>query len=66
MKTIVFLYGWWRIIWGFCPMCNSDAPELDTCEFCGSFRGWRDKQARSELKYKWSKHNGIVSQDYYP
>ena len=28
---------WWRLLWGFCPECNSDAPEMDTCKTC---KGW--------------------------
>ena len=26
--------GWQRVYWGFCPSCNSSAPELDTCDTC--------------------------------
>lgn len=26
--------GWTRIIWGFCPYCNSDAPVLYDCPIC--------------------------------
>ncbi len=52
---LVYLRGYWRIRFGQCPVCNSDAPELDTCEFCESFRGWRDKTARRELMLKWLK-----------
>ena len=24
----------WRLWWGLCPICNSDAPALDTCKCC--------------------------------
>lgn len=53
---LVYQRGMWRIRFGFCPICNSDAPELDTCKFCDGFRGYRDKTARRELEWKWLKH----------
>lgn len=33
------LLAWWRLLWGFCPECNSDAPELYTCLVCCGWRG---------------------------
>ena len=50
---LVYLRGRWRIYFGSCPMCNSDAPEIDACEFCESFHGWRDKSARRALLSEW-------------
>ena len=38
-----------RIFWGFCPQCNSDAPEKDNCKVCDSFYGYAEK----EQKTKW-------------
>jgi hypothetical protein len=29
--------GYWRLSWGLCPACNSDAPEIDKCEICFSY-----------------------------
>ena len=29
------LRGRWRMLWGLCPACNSDAPELYACRVCG-------------------------------
>jgi hypothetical protein len=28
------LRGRWRLWWGLCPACNSDAPELYSCPVC--------------------------------
>lgn len=28
------LGGAWRLAWGHCPLCNSDAPLLDHCPCC--------------------------------
>lgn len=33
---------WWRLWWGLCPACNSDAPEIDTCQVCSGYR-WIDQ-----------------------
>lgn len=33
------LRAWWRVLFGFCPECNSDAPKIDTCSVCDSWRG---------------------------
>lgn len=31
--------AYWRAWWHLCPTCNSDAPEIDTCQSCMSWRG---------------------------
>lgn len=28
----------WRLAWGLCPACNSDAPTIDACPVCLSYR----------------------------
>lgn len=33
------LLAYWRAIRGYCPACNSDAPALDACKVCHSWRG---------------------------
>lgn len=62
---LVYLRGLFRVWFGFCPICNSDAPELDSCSFCGSFRGYRDKTARKDLRSKWVKHCGRGWREYW-
>lgn len=44
-----------RVALGFCPLCNSDAPELDNCPICDGYSSARgDKFPPSkELKIKW-------------
>lgn len=32
------LLGSCRIAFGFCPECNSDAPEVDSCPVCEGYR----------------------------
>jgi hypothetical protein len=55
---LVYLRGRWRIFWGFCPVCNSDASALDHCQFCYGGRGYRDKKARRDLRFRWMETNG--------
>lgn len=30
--------GRYRLFWNSCPLCNSDAPEIDNCVVCKSGR----------------------------
>ena len=34
MRWLRRLRGEWRHWWGWCPSCNSDAPERDICPVC--------------------------------
>lgn len=43
------LYAW-RLWWGLCPVCNSDAPAIDTCECC---HGWQGYPLTDEQKYRY-------------
>lgn len=53
MKRLSYLSGLLRIAFGFCPVCNSDAPALDTCEFCLGYRMWARHDERYELIQRW-------------
>lgn len=50
--------GWWRVRWGYCPACNFDAPEIDTCKICAPFSWAKSRRAYPmrgdalELMYK--------------
>lgn len=48
---------WSRLLYGFCPECNSDAPEIDTCDVCGGYRWGLDGTTRppKDLKDEWLK-----------
>ncbi|HXI88449.1 MAG TPA: hypothetical protein VNH18_05430 [Bryobacteraceae bacterium] len=48
-----YFLGLYRIWWGFCPKCNSDAPGIDTCDFCDRQSRWRDHAQRRNWKYQW-------------
>lgn len=34
LKTLKIINGRWRLLFGLCPECNSDAPELYDCPVC--------------------------------
>ena len=36
-KRLHRFIGRWRLWWGFCPRCNSDAPAVDWCYVCRSY-----------------------------
>jgi len=39
MKRICRLFiGRYRLLFGFCPKCNSDAPAIDSCKVCWGYR----------------------------
>lgn len=37
MNRFKLAIGRWRLWWGLCPECNSDAPEVDCCPVCRAF-----------------------------
>ena len=45
------LQGRWRLWWGFCPQCNSDAPELYACPVCEYYHG--EYPPSAETKAAW-------------
>lgn len=54
-RYLRYLLGHWRLIWGFCPVCNSDAPEIDSCAWCGGFHGWRSGETRYRERVLWQR-----------
>lgn len=53
MKYIALLAGKYRLFWGLCPWCNSDAPHLYDCPICEYYNG--KYPPPKELKNKWWK-----------
>jgi hypothetical protein len=56
---LVYRQGLWRIWWGSCPKCNSDAPKLDHCRYCNGHREWRDRKERRDERLRWMKKHGV-------
>jgi len=52
-----YLIGKYRLMFGFCPLCNSDAPELDFCPVCKSYSSSRGDKfpPEKETKDRWWK-----------
>ncbi len=42
-----------RIAFGFCPNCNSDAPEMHTCWVCHGYTWNKDGVPTPAVKRKW-------------
>lgn len=51
MSILRIINGGIRLFFGFCPKCNSDAPELYDCKVCNwyqtSFSGMPDKETKA-------------------
>ncbi len=46
MKILFLIRGRFRLLFGFCPKCNSDAPEKDNCKVCYNFYGYALKKEK--------------------
>lgn len=53
MKMLVKINGWWRLLFGFCPKCNSDAPELYDCKVCEWYRSSDKGMPNKATKKIW-------------
>lgn len=55
--------GKWRLMLGMCPMCNSDAPEIDSCPVCNSYHSSRGDKFPPEKSTKekwWREYKGAI------
>lgn len=56
MKTYILWVGLWRSWWGWCPECNSDAPDIDTCMVCAGDGGKYEYPTTDEVtEVRWSR-----------
>jgi hypothetical protein len=46
MRFLLKLRAYKRAFLGYCPRCNSDAPECDSCRVCANDRTWPQTSAR--------------------
>jgi len=53
MKLFRYLRGHWRLLFGFCPSCNSDAPEIDICSVCNGYRYPQIFPPPKDIKRQW-------------
>lgn len=47
------IQGKWRLLFGFCPACNSDAPEMYDCTVCQWYRTSDHGMPSKTLKKIW-------------
>jgi len=52
-KLLKKLIGRWRLLFGFCPACNSDAPELYDCRVCNWYITSEMGMPTTETKKIW-------------
>lgn len=43
----------WRVFFGFCPLCNSDAPAVDNCPLCASYSRVDNPSPSKQIKEQW-------------
>ena len=55
------LRGRWRLWWGLCPLCNSDAPALYHCPVCQYYQGPRPIPADLKILW-WAKYEYVESE----
>ena len=49
-KIFKLIRAYSRIMWGFCPACNSDAPAIDKCMVCMRSREYPPAKV---MKARW-------------
>ncbi len=53
--------GRWRLLWGNCPACNSDAPKQYDCKICDwklrntVYEGMSGRTEKEDKKYWWNR-----------
>jgi len=47
--------GRWRLFWGNCPACNSDAPAMYDCSVCDFKDNYHERGRRVDKKYWWNR-----------
>ena len=49
------LIGRWRLFWGNCPQCNSDAPEMYECDICDYIKKYNNRTKKEDRVYWWGR-----------
>jgi hypothetical protein len=52
-RFFIILNGRWRLLFGFCPKCNSDAPEIYDCMICDWYRTSEKGMPSNGVKRQW-------------
>ncbi len=51
-KTLLLLTGKFRMLFNFCPECNSDAPAIYDCDICKNYlpqNWWNQYKIKNKL-----------------
>ena len=48
MNVFSFIKAKYRLFFGFCPKCNSDAPDIDNCDVCLGDTSYPPSRQRKE------------------
>jgi len=62
-RRLSLIKGRLRLRYGFCPMCNSDAPELYDCPVCDGYHSARGDKYPPVIDTKdkwWSGYKGAI------
>lgn len=57
-RLVMGLAAWWRLLWGCCPKCNSDAPEIDDCSVCEGYRTPYPPSAQTKARWAQRLNDG--------
>jgi hypothetical protein len=51
IKKVNIIIAYFRLLFKFCPQCNSDAPKKDICKVCnnGQYKSRKDLKFRFEM-----------------
>lgn len=49
------LLGRWRLLFGNCPSCNSDAPEMYDCNTCDFKNNYNNRRKKDDRVYWWGR-----------
>jgi len=63
-RGLSLIKGRLRLMNGFCPMCNSDAPELYDCPVCDGYqsaRGDKYPPAIDTKDKRWNESKGAIN-----
>lgn len=58
---VMSIIGKWRLLWGFCPECNSDAPDLYECAVCQFYKGHfpPSEAVKQEWWMRWKQRHNL-------
>lgn len=56
------IIGRWRLLFGNCPKCNSDAPEMYDCNICDYKNNYNNRTKAQDRIYWWNRFIQTIKQ----